>query len=102
MQLEFENDGEGKEYKVYGICDSAIYAKESESGQLLGLYYLISWKDVPEEEDNWEPALAIQYLRKLVSTVYTKNSDKPTATSTPVNIAPLTARPTVKPGARKN
>ena len=50
-QLEFEDDGEGEEYEVEAICDSAVYAKESESGQLPGLYYLISWKGFPEEEN---------------------------------------------------
>ena len=39
MQLEFEA-GNNKEYKVDGIRDSAVYAKESAS-QLLGLYYLV-------------------------------------------------------------
>ena len=49
-QLEFEDDGEGEEYEVEAICDSAVYAKESKSGQLPGLYFLISWKGFPEEE----------------------------------------------------
>ena len=40
MQLEFEA-GDDKEYKVDGIWDSAVYAKES-AGQLPGLYYLVS------------------------------------------------------------
>ena len=101
-QLEFEDDGEGKEYEFEAIRDSAVYAKESESGQLPGLYYLISWKEFPKEENTWEPASAIQHLRRLVSTFHKKNPDKPTATSTPVDTAPLTARPTVKPGARNN
>ena len=101
-QLEFEDDSEGEEYKVEAICDSTVYAKESESGQLPGLYYLISWKDFPEEENTWEPASAIQHLRRLVSTFHKENPDKPTATSTPVDTAPPTARPTVKPGARNN
>ena len=101
-QLEFEDDGEGEEYEVEAIRDSAIYAKESESGQLPGLYYLISWKGFPEEENTWEPASAIQHLRRLVSTFHKENPDKPTATSTPVDTAPPTARSTVKPGARNN
>ena len=42
LQLDFEDEGEGEEYEVKAICNSAVYAKESESGQLLGLYYLIS------------------------------------------------------------
>ena len=53
-QLEFENDGEGEEYEVEEICDSTVYAKESQSGQLLSLYYLIYWKGFPEEENTWE------------------------------------------------
>ena len=101
-QLKFEDNGEGKEYEVEAIRDNAVYDKESESGQLPGLYYLISWKDFPEEENTWEPASAIQHLRRLVSTFHKKNPDKPTATSTPVDTAPLMARPTVKPGARNN
>ncbi len=37
------DEGDSKEYKVEAIRDSAVYAKESESGQHLpGLYYLIS------------------------------------------------------------
>ena len=43
-QLEFEAGGNNEEYKVEAICDSAIYAKESEAGHLPGLYYLVSWK----------------------------------------------------------
>ena len=101
-QLEFEDNDEGEEYEVEAIRNSVVYAKESESGQLPGLYYLISWKDFPEEENTWEPASVIQQLRRLVNTFYKENPDQPTATSTPVNTAPTTARPTVKPGAQSN
>ena len=38
---EFEA-GNNEEYKVEGIWDSAVYAKESAAGHLPGLYYLIS------------------------------------------------------------
>ena len=41
MQLEFET-GDNKEYKVDGIQDSAVYAKESITSQLPELYYLFS------------------------------------------------------------
>ena len=99
LQLEFEDDGEGEEYEVEAIRDSAVYAKESESGQLPGLYYLISWKDFPEEENTWEPASAIQHLRRLVNTFHKENPDKPTTTSTPIDTTSPTARPTVEPGA---
>ena len=60
MQLNFEFEaGNDKEYEVDGIRDSAVYAKESATGQLLGLYYLVSWKSYPEEKNTWEPASAI-------------------------------------------
>ena len=41
-QLEFEAGGDNEEYEVEGICDSAVYARESEAGHLPGLYYLVS------------------------------------------------------------
>ncbi len=41
-KLEFKNDGDDEEYEIKTICDSAVYAKESDSGHhLLGFYYLI-------------------------------------------------------------
>ena len=33
--------GDNKEYEVDGIWDSAVYSKESVTGQLSGLYYLV-------------------------------------------------------------
>ena len=100
-QLEFQDDGD-EEYEVEAIRDSAVYAKESESGHLPGLYYLVSWKGYPEEENTWEPASAVKHLRRLLSTFHKEYPEKPTATSPPVDIALPTARPTVKPGARNN
>ena len=41
-QLEFKADGNNEEYEVEGICDSAVYVRESKAGHLLGLYYLVS------------------------------------------------------------
>ena len=41
-------DNSGK-YKIEAIWDNTIYVKESESGHLPGLYYLVSWKRYPEE-----------------------------------------------------
>ena len=49
MKLKFEA-GDNKEYEVEKIWDSTIYAKES-TGQLPGLYYLVSWKSYLEEEN---------------------------------------------------
>ena len=39
-ELDADND-EGGKYKVEAIWDSLVYARESESGHLSGLYYLI-------------------------------------------------------------
>ena len=52
-------DKKAGEYKVEAIRDSAVYARESESGHLLGFYYLVSWKRYPEEENTWEPASTV-------------------------------------------
>ena len=43
-------DNKGGEYKVEAICDNDVYARES-AGHLPGLYYLVSWKSYPEEEN---------------------------------------------------
>ncbi len=97
-QLEFEGniDGDGEEYKVEAIRDSAVYARESE-GHLPGLYYLVSWKGYPEEENTWKPASAIQQLQRLVSTFYKEHPKKSTTTTTPVNSAQPMVKPAVKP-----
>ena len=59
-QLDFDFEaGNNKEYEVDGIRDSAVYTKKSITGQLAKLYYLVSWKGYPKEENTWEPALAI-------------------------------------------
>ena len=57
-ELDVGNNDSG-EYKVEAIWDSAVYARESESGQLPGLYYQVSWKGYPEEENTWEPASTV-------------------------------------------
>ena len=91
---EFEL-GENKEYKVEAIHDNIVYAKEMDK-HLSGLYYLILWKRYPEEENIWEPASVVQYLWKLLSKFYHKNPDKLTATSPPIDTAPLMAKPTIQ------
>ena len=59
-QMEFDaGDNKSGEYKVEVIRDSVVYARESKSGHLPGLYYLVSWKGYSEEENTWEPASAV-------------------------------------------
>ena len=59
-QLDFEFEaGNNKEYEVDGIWDSAVYARESATGQLPGLYYLVLWKGYLKEENTWKFASAI-------------------------------------------
>ena len=41
-QLEFEAVSNNEKYEVEGICDSAVYARESEAGHLPSFYYLVS------------------------------------------------------------
>ena len=54
-QIEFDADNNNSgEYKVEAIWDSAVYKRESKD-HLPGLYYLVSWKRYPEEENTWEP-----------------------------------------------
>ena len=57
-ELDVGKEEEGK-YKMEAIWDSAVYARESKSGHLPGLYYLVSWKGYLEEENTWEPASAV-------------------------------------------
>ncbi len=99
-RLEFKNDDDGKEYKIKAIRDSTVYAKKPDSSHhLQGLYYLVSWKNYPEEENTWEPALAVLYLCKLINTFHRNYPEKPTVTSPPIDFAPSMARPTNKPRA---
>ena len=43
-QLEFEDNSDGEEYKFEAIRHSAVFARESESGHLPGLYYLLKFR----------------------------------------------------------
>ena len=53
---ELDAGDDSRKYEIEAIRDSGVYAKESESGHLPGLHYLVSWKGYPKEENTWEPA----------------------------------------------
>ena len=91
---------DSEEYKVEAILDSAVYANESKSGHLPGLYYLVAWKGYSEEKNTWEPSSAVQHLKKLISSFHKNHPEKATATSPPIDSAPPMAKPTVKPTAK--
>ncbi len=59
-EFEFEA-GDNKEYEVKAIIDSMVYGQQA-NDQMPGLYYLVSWKSYPEEENTWEPSSAVIYL----------------------------------------
>ena len=96
MEFDVGDNNSGK-YKIEAIRHSAVYARESKSGYLPGLYYLVSWKGYSEEENTWEPASAVQHLKKLISLFHKGHPDKPTATSPAIDSTLLIVRPTVKP-----
>ena len=49
--VELDVGDDSGEYKVEAIWDSAVYVRKSKLGHLPGLYYLVSWKRYPEEEN---------------------------------------------------
>ena len=95
--VELDAGNKNGKYEVEAIRDSKVYARELEPDHLPGLYYLVSWKEYLEEENTWELASAVQYLRKFISLFHKDHSDKPNATSSAIDTAPPMARPTVKP-----
>ncbi len=92
-ELEF-GAGDNKEYEIKAIIDSAVYNQQA-NDQMPGLYYLILWKGYPEEENTWEPLLAVIHLRKLINTFHKEHPENPTATSLPLDSASPIARPTI-------
>ena len=58
LNFEFETSDD-KEYEIDGIWDSLVYARESVTEQLPGLYYLVLSKNYPEEKNTLEPTSAI-------------------------------------------
>ena len=69
FKLEAGNN-KSKRYEMEAILDGKDYIKKLESCHLLGLYYLVIWKSYPEEENTWEPASAVQHLRKRIKLFY--------------------------------
>ena len=65
-ELEFEA-GDNKEYEIKAIINSAVYSQRTNSDQMPGLNYFVSWKCYPEAENIWKPLSAITHLRKLIS-----------------------------------
>lgn len=53
------SENENEKYKIKVICDNVVYARESKSGHLPKLYYLVSYKKYLEEENTWKSTLAI-------------------------------------------
>ena len=94
-ELDASDNNDSRKYKVEAICDSVVYTRESVN-PLPGLYYLVSWKGYPEEENIWEPSLAIQHLKKLISLFHKDHLNKPTVISEAIDIILLMVKPTVK------
>lgn len=93
LEKKFEA-GDNKEYDVKAIIDSRMYDKEV-NNQMPSLYYLILWKNYFEEENTWEPLVAVKHLWRLISTFHKKLPEKQIATSLPLDSAPLIAKPIV-------
>ena len=88
---------DSKEYKMKVFEDNAVYANESKSCHLPGLYYLVAWKGYCKEKNIWESLLAIQHLKKLISSFHKDHPEKPTATFLHINSTTPMARLTIKP-----
>ena len=104
-QLEFKAGGNNEENEIKGIRNSAVYTRESETGHLPSLYYVVFWKNYLKDESNWESASVVQHLRKLVSTLYKEYPNKPTVTFPLIDLALQIARYTTPPnfnGKRKH
>ena len=94
--VEQDAGNKNRKYEVEAIQDSEFYTRELESGQLSGLYYLVLWKIYLEEENIWEPASAVPYLRKLINLFHKDHPNKLTTTSPAIDTVPPMARPRVK------
>ena len=91
---EFEAGNE-KEYEIKAIRDSAVYAKKADK-YLLNHYYLVIWKDYPEEKNTWKPSLTVIYLQKIGSTFYKNHPKKLIMISTLLDSILFIVKPIVK------
>lgn len=94
-QVKFDNNGNNKKYKVIAIWESAFYTKQSKD-HLLGIYFLVLWKDYQKIENICEIALTIEHPQKLLNTLNKKHLKKLIVTSLLIDIAPSMAKPMVK------
>lgn len=83
-QFEFE-EREQLEQEANLIINSMVFAEKVTDGRLSRLYYLIHWKDKTYAKNTSEPVKEISHLWQLLKKCHTKNLNKPTATSLPVN-----------------
>lgn len=58
--------------------------REMSIGKMLGLYYFVSWKVYPEEDNTQGLLSAIIQLQKLVNIFRKEHSKKPMATNPPL------------------
>lgn len=77
------------------IRDNMVYARKSELGYLLGLYYLVFWKGYLKDKNIWKPYSAIQQLKKIISLFYKNHPNKPITTSKAIDIVLLIAGLTI-------
>lgn len=96
FQVKFEENNNNKKYEVNTICNSAVYAKQSKIGYLLGYYQSLSQKDYPEKNKTQESILIIKHLWTLFSTYPKKHLEKLLENLTLVNSVSLMTKPIVK------
>lgn len=95
IRQKFKAGNNNREYKMQEIKDSSVYSKEIK-GNLPGLYYLIFWKDYPQEKTIWGPTLVVWHLQKLINIFYKNHFDMLIAIFPLVNNAPLMAKSIAK------
>ncbi len=92
--MEFEAGG-NKEYEIEAIINSVVYSSQVNNNQMLGLYYLVLQKGYLEDENTWEPSLAVIHFQKLINTFHKEHLEKRIATSPSLNSTPAMTRTTI-------